>query len=124
MESRRQLQVGSLIQQHFSTVLRNQGSYIFGNALVTVTNVKVSPDQSIARIYLSVYNADDKNTVLEKIKADGFKLRQELAFRIRKHVRKIPTIEYYLDETLDEMDRLNQLFDRLSGEKADNPARD
>lgn len=124
MESRRQLQVASLIQQHFSTVLQNQGSYIYGNALVTVTQVKVSPDQSIARIYFSVYNTEDKEAVMKSLRGESFKLRQELAFRIKKHVRRIPNIEFYRDETLDEMDRLNELFDRIAEEQPDKPSQE
>ena len=56
-ESKRQLQISEVIRRNFSAVLQQEGGYIYGTeALVTVTTVKVTPDLSLAKIYLSVYN--------------------------------------------------------------------
>lgn len=95
-------------------VLQQEGSYIYDDALVTVTNVKVSPDLSLAKIYLSVYNTDNKQAVLLKMEDQHHRLKQILSQRIRKHVRRVPEIAMYIDETLDEMYRIDALFDRLS----------
>lgn len=115
MASKRQLQVAETIKRHFSTVLQNEGGYVYGpEPLVTVTNVKVSPDFSQAKIYLSVYNTDNKQAVLLEMEENTQRLKQSLAARIRKHMRRIPEIAFYLDDTLDEMYRLNALFDRIN----------
>ncbi len=117
MESKRQKQVAELIKRNFGTVLQQEGSYIYGvEALVTVTGVKMSPDFSIAKIYLSVYNTENKQAVILAMEDQMFRLRQSLVTRIRKHVRRIPNIHFYLDDTLDEMYRLNDLFNRLEDE--------
>ena len=113
MQSKRQLQVGETIKRHFSRVLQNEGSYIYGSALVTVTNVVMSPDMMLAKIYLSVYGVDNKQGVILMMEEHKNRLRQSLAQRIRKHVRRIPDIDFYLDDTLDESYRLEALFDRL-----------
>jgi len=87
-----------------------------------VTNVQISPDLSIAKIYLSVYNVDDKQTVILEMEREHQRLKNALAYRVRKHVRKMPEINFYLDDTLDEMQRLNQLFDKIEDKKEDEEA--
>lgn len=121
MESIRQKQVGELIRRNVSIILREEGSYIYGDALVTVTNVIVSPDMSQAKVYVSVYNTEEKQAVVLMIDEQITRIRQALAYRIKKHVRRIPEIFFYLDDTLDEMFRLNSLFDKL--EKDDQMGR-
>ena len=116
-ETKRQKQVGELVRRNFGMVLFQEGSYIYGEALVTVTEVKMSPDLGIAKIYLSVYNTEDKQSVLLKMEHHLQRLRQSLAHRLKRHVRRIPYIQFYMDDTLDQMHKLNQLFDRLEVEK-------
>lgn len=117
MESKRQKQVAETIRRNFGEVLLQDGSYMYKDALVTVTKVMVTPDLSLAKIYLSVYNTIDKNEVLLLLRDQVNPLRQSLSSRIRKKVRRIPEIDLYLDDTLDEMYRLNALFDKLEAEK-------
>lgn len=118
METKRQKQVAELIKRNFGTVLQQEGAYIYGTeAFVTTTSVKVSPDFGIAKIYLSVYNIEDKHNVILSMEAEKNVLKNALAQRIRKHIRKIPDVNFYLDDTLDEMHKLNQLFDNLTNEE-------
>lgn len=116
MASIRQNQVAELIRRHFSILLQDQGRYIYEDALVTVTNVKMSPDLTLAKIYLSVYNTENKQAVLLELAEHQNALRQGLAQRIRQHIRRAPDIDLYLDETLDEMEKVNSLFHRLHNE--------
>ncbi len=117
MESKRQRQASELIKRNFGIVLQDEGSYIYGDALVTVTNVVISPDFGLAKIYLSVYNTLDKQAAIILMQENNARLRHALAERIRKHIRRIPQIDFYLDDTLDEMYRLNALFDKMEAEK-------
>lgn len=113
MESKRQLQVGELIKRNFSRVLQQEGRYIYGDVLVSVTKAMVSPDLSAAKLYLSVYGTEDKQSVIVLMDEHVHGLKQSLVRRIRKHVRRIPDISFYLDETLDEMYRVDKLFEDL-----------
>lgn len=114
MESKRQKQVAELIKRNFGLILQQEGSYIYGSeALVTITSVKVTPDFGLAKIYLSVYNRENKQAVILEMEDQIHRLRQSLANRIKRQVRRIPNIAFYLDDTLDEMYRLNSLFDKL-----------
>jgi len=106
--------VAELIKRNFGTVLQQQGSYIYGTEpFVTVTKVQTTPDLSMAKIYLSIYNVEDKDDIIIKMEQNVFTLKKELAYRIRKHVRRIPEISLFLDDTLDEMYKLNTLFDSI-----------
>ena len=118
METKRQKQVAELIRRNFSIVLQNEGGYIYGtDIMVTVTSVKMSPDMGIAKIYLSVYNTENKQAPILELEQHYTRLRQSLGYRIKKQVRRIPEIQFYLDDTLDEMYRLNALFDQLEDNK-------
>lgn len=113
MESRRQLQVGELIKRNFSMVLFEEGSYIYGSEImVSVTQVYMSPDLGLAKIYLSIYNSNDKELVLSQLDDNHNKLKHNLTQRIRKLVRRIPDISFYIDDTLDEIDRVNELLEK------------
>lgn len=115
MESKRQLQTAETIKRHFSMVMQQEGPYIYGrDVLVSITSVKMSSDLGIAKIYLSIFNAINKQEVMIVLEESMHRLRQLLYQRIRKHVRRVPELHIYLDNTLDEMDKLNQLFDELN----------
>lgn len=112
MHSKRQKQTAEVIRRHFGQVLLQEGSYIYGDAFVTVTKVYVTPDISLAKIYLSVYNVSNKLAIVDKVNEHASQLKKNLAHRIRKHVRRIPEIDFYIDETLDEIYRVNKLLEK------------
>lgn len=95
-------------------VLQAEGSYVYGSeVLVTITEVKMTPDFSLAKIYLSVFNTENKQETILVMENETHRLKQALAARIRRHIRRVPDIAFYLDETIDEMYRVGQLFNRL-----------
>lgn len=119
-ETKRQKQVGEMIRRHFGSVLLQEGSYIYGQVLVTVTNVKMTSDLGLAKVYLSIYNTENKQEVLLMMNENLVQLRQALSQRIKRHVRRIPRIAFYIDDTVDEMYRIDALFDSLGMPKDRN----
>lgn len=113
MDSVRQRQIAENIRREMSVVFQLEGRYIYGQAMVTITGVKLTPDLGSARIYLSVFNAPTKEEVLKSINENHYRLRSTLNPRIKSLVRRIPTIEFFLDDTLDEVARLDRLFDDI-----------
>ena len=113
MDSKRQLQVSELIKRNFGPIFQEQGPYIYAYAFVTVTSVRITPDLAQAKVYLSIFNADDKEVILAKITNHTHSLKQALAGRIKNQVRRIPQIFFYFDETLDEMYKVDALFKEL-----------
>lgn len=116
MASIRQNQVAELIRRHFSMLLLEQGRLIYGDAMVTVTEVKMSPDLTMAKIYLSVYNTENKQAVLLEMEDQQAMLRQSLASRLKNHLRRMPDIHFFLDDTLDEIEKVDKLIKKLREE--------
>jgi ribosome-binding factor A len=110
----KQRQVAAMIQKEFSVVLLIEGNLIYGDALVTVTRVRMSADMGIAYIYLSVFNTLYKQEIIKEIWENLARLRGELGKRIRKQVRRIPMLKFFIDDTLDEVEHLDMLFDAIN----------
>lgn len=119
MATKRQMQVGELIKRNFSIVLQQHGSYIYSNALVTVTNVIMTPDFALAKVYLSVYNAENKQEVVDAVRANMRMIKPDLARRLKRHVRRIPVFDIYQDEMIDEIYRVNKLLIDLNNPKSE-----
>lgn len=116
-QTKKQRQVGSLIQHEFSTILQSEGAFLYGvDPLVTVTNVKMSSDLGIAYIYVSVYNVPYKQEVVKELWENLSYLRGQVGKRIRKQVRRIPVLKFYIDDTLDEVEHIDNLFSRMHSE--------
>ncbi len=114
METVRQKQAAELIKRNFGLVLQSEGTYIYGaSVLVTVTSVKLTPDFNLAKIYLSIFNTENKQETMLELENELSRLKQSLAARIRKHIRRIPDIQLFQDDTIDEMYRVSSLFDKL-----------
>ena len=73
----------------------------------------LSPDFGEAKFYLSVFNIEDKPNIIIGLDDHMVRIRQQLARRIRKKIRRVPHVSFFLDDTLDEMYKLNKLFDDL-----------
>ena len=114
MESKRQKQVAELVKRNFSIVMQEESPNICGRGvMITVTNVKMSPDMGYAKIYLSIFNTDHIQEPLLLLREELATLRAKLGQRIRHQVRIIPTVELFYDDTIDEMYRIDGLMKQL-----------
>lgn len=117
MESIRQKQIGELIRRYFGMILTEEGSNIYGRGkLVTVTAVKMTPDLLVAKIYISVYGTEYKQEVILELEDNLSRLRQALASKAGKQMRRMPELEFFLDDTVDEMYRVDELLNRVNEE--------
>ncbi len=109
MESTGQRKASSLIQQEMSMIFqRKSGEYL--NKMVTVTIVRMSPDLGSAKIFLSIFPEQQKGEVFETIVKSSSNLRYELGKRIKNKVRKIPELQFYIDDSLDYAEKINDLL--------------
>lgn len=117
METKRQKQVAELLRRYFGMVLTEEGSLIYGrDKLVTVTGVKMSPDLLIAKIYISVYGTENKHEVILELEEHYPRLRQAMGSKVGKNMRRVPHLEFFLDDTVDEMYRVEALLTRIHEE--------
>lgn len=110
MDSQRQLKVSRLIQKELGEIFQRETRLLFGNALITVTQVRVSPDLGVAKVYVSLFNVPDTKALLESIKVHTKEVRMKLSERIKKQVRIIPNLNFYLDDSLDYALRIDELL--------------
>lgn len=117
METIKQKKIGKIIKEAMSEVFQREGGNIFGRSFVTITNVAVSPDLLIARIYLSIYNVKDKDAIIEKLIGEKNHLRKTVGNKVRNQLRRVPELQFYLDESLDEVFKIEELFNRIKKEQ-------
>lgn len=110
MDSIRQQKVGNVIKKDLSDIFQKGSAEYAMGAMVTVTHVKVSPDLSVARVYLSIFGAKDKNGVFDFINEKNGEIRYQLGKRAGKQLRKIPELKFILDDTLDYASKIDQLL--------------
>lgn len=112
--STRQLKFARLIQKEISDIFQRDKRGILDNTFVTIAEVKVSPDLGVAKIYVSMMLAKDKQAVLEKINIRKGEIRKALGDKIRKQVRVIPELIFYLDEVEENAQRMDSLIKNLN----------
>ncbi len=118
MESKRQKQVAREIQKEISKIFQKKGLTVIQGAMLTVTQVYVTPDLLQARIYISIFNAKDKETILALIEAQNKEIRYELGNAMRHQLRRIPELVFFLDDSLDQVYRMDEIFkDLKKGDK-------
>lgn len=108
--STRQLKVGRELQRDLAEIIRSKGMTAFGRAMVTVSEVRVSPDLSIAKVYVSIFPSDKAASVLPLLEENKRIIRGELGRKVASQLRIVPEIEFFLDSTLDYAEHIEELL--------------
>ena len=109
MESTRQSKIARLIQKELSEIFLLQAKSMNG-VLVSVTAVRVSPDLSIARVYISVFPSDRGDEIVKNLNDNMRSIRFELGNRLRHQLRIIPELKFFIDDSLDYLERIDELL--------------
>ena len=111
MESTRQAKIARLLQKELSEIFRQQTAKTRG-VIVSVSAVRVSPDLSVAKAYLSVFPSAKAQEVIDSINQSQKTVRYELAQRVRHQLRKTPELAFYLDDSLDYIENIDHLLEK------------
>ena len=120
-ESQRQKRIASVLQRDLVEVL--QGAATHGGkagVIISVTKVKVTIDLSIARVNLSIFPNDKREVVMEGIKSNASSIRWEIAQRTRHQLRRMPKLQFYIDDSLEYIDNIDRSLKGLDN-PIDNP---
>lgn len=109
MESTRQAKISRLLQKELSEIFRRETAKL-GNVMVSVSSVKVSPDLSVAKAYLSVFPSEQALEVIENINSQSKTVRYELAQKVRFQLRRCPELQFYLDDSIDYLENIDKLL--------------
>jgi ribosome-binding factor A len=116
-EGKRQKQVSALLMQELSDIFQRLGLSMIDGGLISITDVKVTPDLLEARVYLSLFQVKDPAAIMKKIEERSWEIKRDLAERVKRQLRRIPLLQYFHDDTLDHADRMDALFRKLKEEK-------
>lgn len=112
--STRQQKFGRLIQKELSDIFQRDKRGILDNAFITISDVTVSADLSVAKVYISMMLAKDKAQILERLNRGKGEIRKALGERIRHQVRIIPELVFIIDETEEKAFRIEELIKNLN----------
>ncbi|MFY0650961.1 MAG: 30S ribosome-binding factor RbfA [Cyclobacteriaceae bacterium] len=122
MSSTRQLKYAGLIQKDLSDIFQRDVKHLFGNAFITVTGVEMSPDLGFAKIFISLMLVEDKQAFMTKLRNHMKEIRRALGKKIGKQVRIIPELAFYLDETEERAQRIEDILSGLDIPPAEDDA--
>jgi ribosome-binding factor A len=109
----RQQKVAKLIQKEMSDIFLRDRRGVLDNSFVSIIEVRVSPDLSVAKIYLSMMLVKDKGALLEKINDRKREFRKLLGDKVGRQLRIVPEIVFYVDEVEEKAQRLDDIIDNL-----------
>lgn len=110
MESVRQSKVNRLLQKELAEIFRSESKSLLDGAFISVTQVRVTPDLGLAKVYLSIMLPKDKEKALELVKSQQFAIRKLLISKIRNQFKAMPELAFYIDDSLDYAERIDQLL--------------
>lgn len=110
MESVRQQKVNKLLQKELAELFRANAKSLFNGAFITVTVVRVSPDLSSAKVYLSIMAAKDRVALFKTIEEQKNTIRKRLGLVIGKQLRIVPDLQFFIDDSLDYAMKIEELL--------------
>ncbi|HOK38210.1 MAG: 30S ribosome-binding factor RbfA [Bacteroidales bacterium] len=110
MNNKRQIQIAGQIKEELANIIMIKFNGLVPGRMVTVTNVTVTADLSIAKVWLSIFPSDDANKIVEEINKVKSKIRFELGQALKNNLRKIPELIFYLDDSLDYIEKIDKLL--------------
>jgi ribosome-binding factor A len=113
-EGKRQRQVSSVIQQEMNDIFRRLSLNMMDGGMVSISSVKVTPDLLEARIYLSFFKVLNITEAMKKIELRSWEIKKELAGRVKNQFRRIPVLQFYADDTLDHVFKMEELFKQIA----------
>jgi ribosome-binding factor A len=120
-EGKRQKQIAGLIHEEMTQVFHRLGLNMLNGGMVSISSVKITPDLLEARIYLSLFQVKEPAIALKKIDEKTWEIKKEIAARVKHQLRRIPEFRYFLDDTLDHVFKMEELFKKISDENPPGP---
>jgi ribosome-binding factor A len=109
MDTTRQNKIAKLIQKELAEIFLADGIPVY-DCMITVTQTKVTPDLSLARSYLSIFNAEDNEVVMNAVKKNSRDIRYRLGQKVKHQLRVIPQLDFFIDDSLDYLENIENLL--------------
>lgn len=112
-EGKRQKQISGLLNEELNKIFQRLSLNMMDGGLVSISSIKLTPDLLEARVYLSFFKVKDSKEALKKIEDKSWEIKKELALRLKQQLRRIPDIKYFVDDTLDHVFKMEELFKQI-----------
>lgn len=116
-EGKRQRQVAGALQEELNDIFRHLNLSMIDGGMVSIASVKVTPDLLEARIYVSLFQVKDPAGAMKTIESRAWEIKKELADRVKHQLRRIPVLHFYLDDTLDYVFKMEEIFKQIKQDK-------
>jgi ribosome-binding factor A len=112
-EGKRQKQVASLVQKELNEVFQRLNLTMMDGGMVSISSVKISPDLLQAKIYLSFFQVKSAPDSMKHVEEKSWEIKRQLALRVKSQLRRIPVLQFYIDDTLDYVFKMEEIFKKL-----------
>lgn len=117
-EGKRQKQVAGVIQEEMNQIFQRMGLTMVDGGMVSISNVKITPDLLEARIYLSLFQVKDAVKVIQYFEDRKPEIKRELTARVKHQLRRMPELRFFHDDTLDHVFKIEEIFKKLNDENS------
>ena len=118
-EGKRQKQVSALLLEELNKIFQKLGLNMIQGGMVSISSVKITPDLFEARVYLSFYQIPKPQDALKLIEDRAWEIKRDLVSSIRNQLRSMPQLTYYIDDSLEYVDKMETLFSEIHETKPD-----
>jgi ribosome-binding factor A len=118
-EGKRQKQVSALLLAELNKIFHKLGLNMIQGGMVSISSVKITPDLFEARVYLSFYQIAKQADALKLIEDRAWEIKRDLVSSIRNQLRSMPQLTYYIDDSLEYVDKMETLFKEINETKPD-----
>lgn len=112
-EGKRQKQVAGLLHEELSSIFQRLGLNMIDGGMVSISSVKITPDLYETRIYISFFQVKDIHAAMKKIEERSWEIKRELVTRVKNQLRTMPELKFFVDDTLDYVDKMETLFKKI-----------
>ena len=123
IEGKRQKQVAAVLEKDLNEIFQRLGLSMLDGGMVSIASVKITPDLFDARVYLSFFQIKDPVSTLQNIQERAWEIKKELTARVRHQLRSMPQLTFYIDDTLDYVDKMEQLFKEIKEQDKNMPGK-
>jgi len=117
IEGKRQKQVAAVLEKDMNEIFQRLGLSMIDGGMVSISSIKITPDLFDARIYLSFFKVNDPIKALQTIQDKTWEIKKELTARVRHQLRSMPQLTFYIDDTLDYVDKMESLFKEIKSQE-------
>lgn len=115
-EGKRQKQVASLLHEELSSIFHRLGLNMIDGGMVSISSVKITPDLAEAKVYLSLFKVNDSHNAMKKIEERAWEIKRELVSSIKRQLRIMPQLNFFLDDSLAYVDKMEALFKEIKNQ--------